>query len=58
MFCGGAKVALGGAEDGSRRENGNSEDPRMAAECTLNGTREFKMEIPVKRKLQALVRRA
>jgi hypothetical protein len=46
VSCGKAKVALGGAENGSRRENCNSVDQRMAAGCTLIQKPGTKMEIP------------
>jgi len=42
-----AKVALGGAEDGSRREKCNSQDQRMAAGRILNRSGESKMAILV-----------
>jgi hypothetical protein len=48
VSCGGAKVVLGEAENGSRTENCNSKDPRAAAWGTLNRSRESKMEIPIK----------
>jgi hypothetical protein len=40
------EVALGGAEDASRRKQCNAQDRRMAAGCTLTVTRESEMEIP------------
>jgi hypothetical protein len=40
------KGALGGGKGGSRGENCNLQDQRMAAGCILNRAGEPKMEIP------------
>ena len=45
--CGRAKVALGGAQNGSRSENCNSEDQMMSDGCILIQKRAPKMDIPL-----------